>query len=54
MPLTPGSPVGQSMSELLGSYKVKGTLGTSRPKSKKAAIKQALAISYANKRRGKK
>ena len=53
MPLTPGAPVGQSMSELLTSYKAKGTLGTSKPKSKKAAIKQALAISYSNKRRKK-
>ena len=51
MPLTPGASVKTSFSELMNSYKSKGSIGNSKPKSKKKAIKQALAISYANKRK---
>ena len=51
MPLTPGAPVGKSFKELMDSYGRKGTLGTSKPKNKKKAIKQALAIAYSNKRK---
>jgi hypothetical protein len=39
----------------MASYKKKGTIGTSKPKSKKAAVKQAVAISLAKARQtGKK
>jgi hypothetical protein len=38
---------------LVGDFKRKGKIGTSKPKSKKAAIKQALAISFRLKRGGK-
>ena len=36
----------QNISELMGAYKKSGKIGTSKPKSKKAAQKQAAAISY--------
>jgi len=36
----------QNISELLGTYKKSGKIGTSKPKSKKAAQKQAAAIAY--------
>jgi len=51
MPLTPGAPVGTSISEIINSYKKKGTIGNSKPKNKKAAMKQAIAIAYSNKRK---
>jgi hypothetical protein len=37
---------GKNVKELVDTYKKKGKIGTSKPKSKKAAIKQAVAISY--------
>ena len=40
--------------EVMHSYDRTGTIGTSRPKSRKAAIRQAVAISYAQKRRSRK
>ena len=46
MPLIPGSPVGKSISELIDSYKAKGTIGNIRPKSAKKAREIAAAIAY--------
>ena len=42
-----------NVKELVDTYKSKGKIGTSKPKSKANAIKQAVAISYAQKRKGK-
>lgn len=42
-----------NVKELVNAYKEKGKIGTSKPKSKKAAIRQAIAISYAQKRKSK-
>jgi hypothetical protein len=39
---------------LVDDFKRKGKIGTSKPRSKKAAVKQALAISFALKRGGRK
>lgn len=44
----------ENVEELVRSYEKKGKIGTSKPKSKAKAIKQAVAISYAEKRKGKK
>lgn len=47
MPLKRGSSnktVSSNISEMMGSYKKTGKLGTSKPKSKKKAQKQAVAI----------
>lgn len=38
-----------NVSELMHAFETKGKIGTSKPKSKKAALKQALAISYKQK-----
>jgi len=43
----------ENIKELVDTYKEKGKIGTSNPKNKKAAIKQAVAISYAQKRKSK-
>ena len=40
----------QNISELMGTYKKSGKIGTSKPKSKKAAQKQSAAIAYLSKR----
>lgn len=48
MPLKAGSNrkvVGSNIKELVDTYKAKGRIGTSKPASKKAAVKQAVAIS---------
>lgn len=48
MPLKRGKSakiVSNNVSELMESYSQKGSIGTSKPKSKKAAQKQAVAIS---------
>ena len=47
MPLKKGKTdkiIGDNISELKGSYKKKGKIGTSKPSSKKKAQKQAVAI----------
>lgn len=44
----------ENVSELVDTYKEKGKIGTSKPKSKQGALKQALAISYAIKDKKKK
>lgn len=49
MPLNPSASLGQNISELMNSYKVKGTIGSTTPKNKSAAQKQAIAISYKTK-----
>ena len=56
MPLKSGSSkkvISSNVKELVGAYKEKGKIGTSRPASKKAAVKQAVAIAY-SKARGEK
>jgi len=57
MPLKKGSSKKTRQSnikEVIHSYEKKGKIGTSKPKSKKEAIKQAVAIGYAEQRRSKK
>jgi hypothetical protein len=47
MPLKSGlsqKTISKNVSELMRSYKKKGKIGTSKPKSKKQAQKQAVAI----------
>ena len=43
-----------NIKELVDAYKEKGKIGASKPKSKKAAISQSLAIAYSQKDRAKK
>ena len=48
MPLKSGNnrkAVSSNIKELVDTYKAKGRIGTSKPASKKAAVKQAVAIS---------
>lgn len=42
-----------NIKEVIGSYEKTGKIGTSKPKSKKKAIKQAVAIAYAKQRKSK-
>jgi hypothetical protein len=49
MPLKKGSSkktISANIGEMVSSYKETGKLGTSKPKSKAAAVKQAAAIAY--------
>ena len=49
MPLKKGKTdkiLNKNITELMGTYKKSGKIGTSKPKSKKAAQKQAAAIAY--------
>ena len=43
----------KNVKELISSYRNSGKIGTSKPKNKMAATRQALAISYAMKRKSK-
>lgn len=57
MPLKRGSSnktVSSNISEMMGSYKKTGKLGTSKPKSKKKAQKQAVAIALTKAGKSKK
>jgi hypothetical protein len=48
MPLKKGSSkkvISSNIKELVDTFKSKGKIGTSKPKSKKVAVKQAVAIS---------
>ena len=57
MPLKSGKSkktIQKNITELMGSYKKKGKLGTSHPKSAKQAAKQAAAIAYAKAKKTKK
>ena len=56
MPLTKGrsrSAFESNVRELMHAYKAKGKIGTSRPRSKRKAVKQAVAIAYAERRRSR-
>lgn len=56
MPLQKGSSrkvQSANIKEMVDSWKQKGSIGTSHPKTKKKAIKQAVAISYAEARRSR-
>ena len=56
MPLKKGKSrktMSANIKELVDTYKQSGKIGTSKPKSKKKAIKQAVAISYATARKSK-
>ena len=57
MPLDRGSSqktISSNISEIMGSYKKKGSIGTSKPKSKKKAQKQAVAIALSKAGKSKK
>jgi hypothetical protein len=57
MPLKKGKSkkvISSNIGELVDTYKDKGKIGTSHPKSKKAAVKQAVAIAYAKAGKGKR
>lgn len=61
MPLKSGKSkkvISENISETMRSYKKKGKIGTSRPKSKAAAQKQAVAIALSKagvpKKKGKR
>jgi hypothetical protein len=57
MPLKKGSSkkiISSNVKELVDTYKSKGKVGTSKPKSKKAAVKQAVAISMSMAKKSKK
>ncbi|NHJ41459.1 MAG: hypothetical protein FK731_15620 [Asgard group archaeon] len=43
-----------NIKEIMDAYKKTGKIGTSKPKSKIDALKQAIAISYAQKKKSNK
>lgn len=49
MPLNPKASLGENISELMNSYKRKGTIGMTTPKNRSAAQRQEIAISYRSK-----
>ena len=54
MPLKKGKSrkaISENIGETMRSYEKKGTIGTSKPKSKAAANKQAVAIAYSVQRK---
>ena len=57
MPLKKGSSqktINANIGEIVRDYKKDGMIGTSKPKSKAAAVKQAAAIAYAKAGKAKK
>lgn len=57
MPLKTGKSnkaVSANIQTLVDDYQAKGKIGTSRPKNKAAAVKQATAIAYAKAGRARK
>lgn len=49
MPITSGKSskiINKNVGKLVSSFEKKGKIGTSKPKNKKAAVKQAVAIAY--------
>lgn len=57
MPLKKGSSkktISTNIGEMVGAYKDTGKIGTSKPKSKAAAVKQAAAIAYEKAGKAKK
>lgn len=57
MPLKKGSSkktISANIGEMLGKYKETGKIGTSKPKSMKAAVKQASAAAYEKAGKSKK
>lgn len=57
MPLKKGSSqktISSNIGEIVRDYKKDGMIGTSKPKSKAAAVKQAAAIAYAKAGKAKK
>lgn len=57
MPLKKGSSqktISGNISEMMGAFKKSGSIGTSKPKSKKAANKQAVAIALSTAGKSKK
>jgi hypothetical protein len=57
MPLKKGKSqktISANIGEMVGKYKETGKIGTSKPKSMKAAVKQASAAAYAKAGKSKK
>lgn len=56
MPLKPGKTkaiIKRNAIEMIHSYERKGKIGSSKPKNKKKAIKQAFAAAYAKARKSR-
>jgi hypothetical protein len=57
MPLKSGKSkktISANIGEMVGKYKETGKIGSSKPKSMKAAVKQASAAAYAKAGKGRK